>query len=128
MTFLVVYGQTEKRYPIDIELQKCLDTKENCTTQRMTECVFKAADSWENELNKNYNTLLRLLNNEQKVKLKESQRQWIKFRDNELEFSGSFYNRMQGTMWIPVAARTRLDLTKNRALELLDYITTQTSN
>jgi len=128
LTFLLVYGQTEKDHPVDIELQKCLDSKENSTTQGMTQCVIKAADSWDIELNKNYKTLLGLLNEEQKEKLKVSQRQWIKYRDSELEFSRSFYNQMQGTMWIPIAARTRLDLTKQRAQELLGYISTLTMN
>lgn len=128
LTFLLIYGQTEKKHLIDIELQKCLDSKENSTTQRMTQCVTKAADSWDIELNKNYKTLLGLLNKEQKEKLKETQRQWIKYRNSELEFSRSFYNQMQGTMWIPIAAQTRLDLTKQRAQDLLDYISTLTMN
>lgn len=128
LTFLFIYGQTEKKHLIDIELQKCLDSKENSMTQRMTQCLTKAADSWDIELNKNYKTLLGLLNKEQKEKLKESQRQWIKYRDSELEFSRSFYSQMQGTMWIPIAAQTRLDLTKQRAQDLLDYISTLTMN
>ncbi len=128
LTFLLIYGQTEKKHRIDIELQKCLDSKENSTTLKMTHCVTKAADAWDIELNKNYKTLLGLLNKEQKEKLKETQRQWIKYRDSELEFSRSFYNQMQGTMWIPIAAQTRLDLTKQRAQDLLDYISTLTMN
>ena len=128
LTFLLVYGQTEEKHPIDIELQKCLDSKENNTTQGMTQCVINAADSWDIELNKNYKTLLELLNKEQKEQLKESQRQWIKFRDSEMEFSHSVYNQLGGTMWIPIAARTRLDLTKQRAQELSDYISTLTMN
>ena len=126
LTFLLVHGQTEKKHPIDIELQKSLDSKENYSTQRMTECVIKAADSWDNELNKNFKTLLGLLTAVQKEKLKEVQRQWIKYRDKELEFSRSYYNQMQGTMWIPVAAQTRLNLTKQRAEDLSDYILTLT--
>ena len=33
---------------------------------------------------------------------------------------------MEGTMWIPVAAQTKLELTKQRALEIKDYITNLT--
>lgn len=127
-TFLLLHGQSEKKYPIDFELQKCLGSNENSTTQGMTECIVKAADSWDKELNKNFKILLGLLTVEQKEKLKESQRQWIKYRDKELEFSRSFYTQMQGTMWIPVAAQTRLKLTKQRTVELSDYISTLTEN
>lgn len=126
LTVSFVYGQTEKKHPIDIELQKCLDSKENYTTKSMTECIIVATESWDKELNKNYKVLLALLTEEQKEKLKESQRQWIKFRDTELEFSRSFYSQMQGTMWISIAAQTKLDLTRKRANELLDYISTLT--
>ena len=125
-TSLFIYGQTEKKHPIDIEFQKCLDSKENFTTQGMTECVITATESWDKELNKNYKTLLGLLTDGRKVKLRESQRQWINFRDSELEFSRSFYGQMQGTIWISMAAQTRLDLTKRRIQELLNYISTIT--
>jgi len=127
-TFILVYGQTEKKHSIDIELQKCFDSNENYSTKGMTECVITATESWDKELNKNYKILLGLLTDEQKEKLRESQRQWIKFRDNELEFSKSFYGQMNGTMWILIAAQTKLDLTRNRAKELMNYISTLTED
>ena len=40
----------------------------------------------------------------------------------EIEFSNQLYYDMQGTMWIPVAAQTKLDLTRKRTIELKNYI------
>ena len=126
LSFIKVHGQTNEKNPIDIELQVCLESEENFTTAGMTECVSKAIESWDKELNKNYQGLLNLLTSEQKEKLKESQRQWIKFRDSEIVFSNQFYSDMLGTMWIVVASQKQLDLTKQRALELSEYITSLT--
>ena len=122
----IVFGQTDKEHPIDIELQNCLDSSENYTTKGMTDCVIRATEKWDKELNKNYQELLKLLTVEQKEKLKISQIKWIEFRDKELEFSNQLYNDMGGTMWIPIAAETKLEITKKRALELSVYISNLT--
>ena len=117
----LVFGQPDNKYMIDIELQKCLDSSENSTTKGMTDCVIQATAKWDKELNKNYQELLTLLTAEQKRKLKVSQREWIEYREKEIEFSNQIYSDIEGTMWIPVSANTKLELTKQRALEILGY-------
>lgn len=116
------FGQTDKGHPIDIELQNCLDSSENYTTKGMTDCVVRATKKWDEVLNKKYQELLHLLTSEQKEKLKIAQSQWIEYRNKELEFSNQIYSDMQGTMWIPVSAQTKLELTKQRALVIEGYI------
>jgi uncharacterized protein YecT (DUF1311 family) len=118
----LAFGQTEKEHPIDLELQNCLDSSENYTTKGMTDCVVRATEKWDEELNKNYQELLSLLTGEQTDKLKIAQRKWVEYRNNEIEFSNQLHYDMQGTMWIPVAAQTKLDLTRKRAIELESYI------
>lgn len=81
-----------------------------------------ATEKWDTELNKTYKELLDLLTTEQKEKLKIAQREWIEYRDKEIEFSNQLYYDMQGTMWIPIAAQTKLDLTRKRTIELESYI------
>ncbi|MCB0803072.1 MAG: DUF1311 domain-containing protein [Flavobacteriales bacterium] len=117
----LAFGQTEKEHPIDIELQNCLDSRVNYTTKGMTDCVVQATEKWDEELNKNYQELLTLLTAEQKDKLKIAQREWIEYQDKEIEFSNQLYYDMQGTMWIPVAAQTKLELTRKRTIELESY-------
>ena len=54
--------------------------------------------------------------------LLEAQRQWINYRDKEFEFMKNYYyEKKQGTMWSIVAAGSRYDLVKARALELKNY-------
>jgi uncharacterized protein YecT (DUF1311 family) len=108
---------------IDDELKACLDSTENYTTAGMTGCFATATVKWDKLLNQNYKKLLSLLSDEGKVKLRESQRKWIEFRDKELEFSHELYgSELEGTMWIPVAASINMELTKQRALEIEKYI------
>lgn len=116
----ILFGQTE--HPIDLALQQCLDSEENFTTKGMADCVLKALDKWDSMLNKNYNELLQLLSDTQKEKLKTSQVIWLEFRDKEIDFSNQLYYDMQGTMWHTIATDRKLELTKNRALELSGYI------
>ena len=119
---VITYGQADSEYQIDKELQFCLDLSENYTTKGMTDCVIKATEKWDIELNKSYKELLNLLTTEQKEKLKIAQREWIEYRDKEIEFSNQLYYDLQGTMWIPVAAQTKLNLTRNKTIELKSYI------
>lgn len=116
----ILLGQA--KHPIDLALQQCLDSEDHFTTKGMTDCVLKALENWDSELNKNYNELLKLLSDTQKEKLKTSQIKWIEFRDKEIDFSNQFYYDMQGTMWHTIATDRKLELTKNRALELLSYV------
>lgn len=124
LTFFSVttFGQMDSTYQIDKELKECLNSAVNYSTKGMTDCVSLATKKWDTELNLKYKQLLDLLTTEQKEKLKIAQREWIEYRDKEIEFSNQLYSDMQGTMWIPVAAQTKLDLTRKRAIEIESYI------
>jgi len=125
-TLNIVFGQTANTYPIDIELKTCLDSCVNYTTKGMTDCFIQSTEKWESELNLNYQKLQKLLTNVQKEKLINAQKQWLVYRDKELEFSNQLYLGMQGTMWIPVAVESKLELTKQRSLEFSNYISNLT--
>ncbi len=115
------HGQSDT-LTIDRRLQDCLDSSANHTTIGMSECIQKATVLWDAELNRHYQELLQVLSGDQKKQLRAAQRQWIRYRDQELEFSNNLYYDMGGSMWIPVAAERRLQLTKQRALELAGYL------
>lgn len=121
-----VFCQSDEKHKIDIELQNCLDSTENQTTKGMTDCVINATQKWDDELNVNYKNLLNLLTQVQKDKLIIAQREWIEYRNKEIEFSNQVYSDLQGTMWITVSAETNLDLTRKRAQELASYISNLT--
>lgn len=115
-----IYGQTnpeQSKHPIDIELQKCLDTGNN-----MMGCEEKAYQAWDKELNKQYQILMSLLTDTQKEKLSISQRNWIKWRDNEITFTQEIYPDTLGQVWAIGVPAKKTDMTRQRTQELISYI------
>lgn len=123
---VITFGQTVIKHQIDTEYKECLDSSKNYTTKGMTDCVIKATEKWDTELNKTYKKLLELLTDGQKEKLKTVQRKWIEYCDKEVEFSNKLYYELGGTIWISVTAQTRLNLIRQRTLELTDYLSNLT--
>ena len=118
-----LYSQTNKRitHPIDSLLENCLQSDPSSSTASMLNCINSATAQWDDELNKNYKLLMSVLRPEEKEKLKNSQLNWLKFREKEFEFSDAAYNTLEGTMWLVVKANRKLDFVKHRAIELWDY-------
>ena len=79
----------EKEHPIDKFQEEC--TNRDSTTLGMAECLVEATKKWDAEMNKYYNLLMGLLKEDEKKRLKESQRAWIKFRDAEGEVIKHLY-------------------------------------
>lgn len=107
--------------PIDIRLKQCLDSGNNQSTFGMARCTFDAGKQWDQELNKYYGLLMSALSPEGKIKLKDSQRLWISYRDKEIEFAQTLYYNLEGTVWRIAFAERSMELTKQRALELKAY-------
>jgi len=109
-------AQEPTQHPIDKALDACID--KNGSTAGMVECTDKAYAAWDKELNKNYGELMRALNSKQKEALRLSQLEWIRHRDLEFKFLDSMFDTFQGTMYIPMRIGARLDVIKQRAVEL----------
>lgn len=116
-----VKAEESTKHPVDIQLEKCLDSSENYMTSGMMNCYAEARDAWDKELNKYYKLLMDILSADEKEKLRKSQRSWLTYRDNELDFSGTTYYNLDGTMWRVTAAQRSCEIVKQRALELKDY-------
>ncbi|TNE54144.1 MAG: DUF1311 domain-containing protein [Bacteroidetes bacterium] len=119
-------AQIEKEsYPADLKLERCLDTDSMQTTMGMIDCYSWALSEWDQELNKYYGLLMNILSEDEKTQLKKSQRNWIAYRDQEVKFSNEFHYNIQGTLYRIIAAARQMELTRNRALELKDYLDTR---
>lgn len=82
----------------------------------MNDCAgreYKAADT---TLNQVYRQLVSLLDDEEKLQLKEAQTAWLKYRDANCEFVGGQYKG--GTMRPMVHAMCLADMTSSRTGEL----------
>jgi len=120
---LSAFGQNdqESKHPIDTRRELCHSIDSNQTTYGMMQCEAIAKKEWDDEMNKYYKLLMDTLASEEKEKLKTAQRQWIEYRDKELEFSWSMFDGMLGTMWRVVGAGRACDIVKERALDLKSY-------
>jgi uncharacterized protein YecT (DUF1311 family) len=117
------FGQTETdENIIDVQLRECLDSTENETTYGMIKCSIRAGDAWDKELNKYYKLLIKALSADEKEKLVNSQKKWVIYRDSEIEFTRTIYDNLQGTMWRVVSADRQTEITRQRALELKEYL------
>jgi uncharacterized protein YecT (DUF1311 family) len=110
----------KKDHPIDRTLELCL--QKDFTTAGMVECIGRAYEMWDRELNRAYKALDRQLDAKGKASLKKAQLAWLKYRDTEFELIDSIYSKLQGTAYIPARASNRLNIVRARALELNQYL------
>lgn len=118
--------EAQKSYPIDIRLQKCIEA--DGSTVSMVECTQKAQKEWDNELNKYYKLLLAKLSVTEQVTLRESQRQWLVYKEKETKFFTKVYGSQEGSMWDVAIEDRKLNIIRTRAIEFIDYYETLTQH
>lgn len=105
---------------IDQDLDKCL-AKDNSTAGQRN-CINSARDSWDKELNKSYISLSQKLTKTGKKELVEAQRNWISFRDSEFKLIDKYYfDVKKGTLFYVIAENKKLEIVKERALQIKEY-------
>ena len=112
--------ETEVKHPIEEKLSKCLD--DSITTVGMCNCLTEAAKAWDKELNKYYKLLKDELDESGQLLLREAQRKWITYRDNEIKFINYYYSEVKvGTMYSMFAEDRKKEIVRERAEELQEY-------
>ncbi|WP_170265023.1 lysozyme inhibitor LprI family protein [Salibacter halophilus] len=110
---------------LKIEERERLKLDIDYSTNGMVTAALDANREYDELLNKYYKILMKSLNEEDKEILKKSQRNWIVFRDSELELNGVLMNDYYsggGTIQRVIAAVRVLDLTRDRVIELYRYL------
>ena len=115
-----VPAQEAQKHPIDKALEVCTD--KDPSTAGMVRCTEAAYKKWDQELNKNYRTLMARLKPAGKQLLKSAQLSWITYRDNEFKLIDSIYDGIQGTMYIPMRIDEKMQIVKQRALALASHL------
>ncbi|RWX03826.1 DUF1311 domain-containing protein [Flavobacterium cerinum] len=110
-----------QQHAIDADLEQCHAVLENQTTAGMIECEYTARIAWDKEMNKYYKLLMEVLKPVEKKQLRDSQRTWLEYRDNEMNFAATFYKNMDGTAWLVIHAGRLTAIVKQRALEMENY-------
>ena len=116
----IVSAQETPKHPIDAALDVC--TEKDPSTAGMVRCTDIAYKKWDQELNKSYRTLMSRLKPADKLLLKSAQLSWISFRDNEFRLIESIYDKIQGTMYIPMRIDEKMQIVKQRALALANHV------
>jgi uncharacterized protein YecT (DUF1311 family) len=111
----------QSQHPIQEALDSCYNTMAGSTTIGTIECQQQAEAAWDAEMNKYYQLLMDSLPTWQQEQLRNAQRKWLAYRDEEFAWTNQFYLSMQGTLYKIVAASRRREIVQERALELAWY-------
>ncbi|MDU7812949.1 MAG: lysozyme inhibitor LprI family protein [Atlantibacter hermannii] len=101
---------------IDSRLVKCKN--DAVTTIDSQNCYSYAFNEWDAELSKQYKLLLKGQPENVRTALRDSQRLWIKYKDSYSDAMNKFYQQEQGTIWGLIAAESRMNITRDKALDL----------
>lgn len=113
-----LFAQDSKN-PIDIYLDTCME--KNPSTMGILKCTDEAFKLWDAELNKYYKLLMGVLNESDAKTLKDAELKWIEFKEKEFANLEHIYSKMEGTMYIPMHALSKLEIVRIRANQLRDY-------
>jgi uncharacterized protein YecT (DUF1311 family) len=103
-----------KATPYSPDYQRCLDRSDGVTVS-MRQCIADELHLQDLRLNRYYKRVMSRLTGEQKGRLREAQRLWIRYRDANCGFYGGLTG---GSMDIILAGDCTLEMTANRATEL----------
>lgn len=106
--------------PLEMADKACMDNASS--TASMSECADASYKRWDQELNRVYGALRGKLDVSAQAALKESQRQWLAYRDAETRTIGAVYHMMQGTMYVPMRASDAAAIVKARVKQLRGYL------
>ncbi|MDU7378847.1 MAG: lysozyme inhibitor LprI family protein [Enterobacteriaceae bacterium] len=101
---------------IDSTLQKC---KMNAVSSIDTvQCYAIATTAWDKELGTQYKLLMKDLPDNVRVALRDSQREWIKYRNTYYKGIEEFYKKEEGTIWTLISAESKMNVIKDKAIDL----------
>jgi uncharacterized protein YecT (DUF1311 family) len=121
---IIIFAQEEskKQHPIDKWLDDCMAKPDGQSTMGMVECTNQAYEKWDKELNKVYKELMNNLPSDEQKVLKDAQKAWLKYRDEEFKLLDKLYSHKEGTMYLPMHAYSRLAIIRERSLKLADHV------
>ncbi|MDH2068379.1 lysozyme inhibitor LprI family protein [Pantoea sp. GD03673] len=115
MLLFVSTASMAKSLPADAALDRCLN--DASATLAMNQCYATATQAWDQQMNKQYSSLMKTLTGDAKDKLRTAQRTWLSYRDSWLEASRSQL-QSQGTLGSVALSAQHLSLVRNQALML----------
>ena len=110
-------------HPIDVWFDKAMEKTEGVTVN-IRNVQGEAYSRWDKELNRVYNELMDRLNDNDKNRLREAQRAWVKFRDTEFEllWADGLYGHIGGTLAPIVVSDVGRGIVRARVCTLMKYL------
>jgi uncharacterized protein YecT (DUF1311 family) len=108
-------NEAERRCIFAIVVEPCTKTRVGQSSQGASACYHVEQDIWDELLNENFRVLREGLDDDQKEKLRQMQRDWIAYRNTTCGF---YYDKIQGTMANEMTAACLTRETARRALLL----------
>lgn len=116
LLFCLSASAEELKQNIDSTLQKCkMDAVSTIDSQN---CYIKATIAWDTELGNQYKLLMKDQPENVRTTLRDSQRQWIKYRDSYNNGIEKFYQKEEGTIWSLIAAESKMNIIRDKTLDL----------
>src|SRR5262245_40139138 len=109
------------KHPIDVWEEKEMDKTEGVTAS-IRDVQGQVYKKWDEELNRLYQKLMSKLPKEKKALLRESQRNWLKFRDTEYDLLNRAIYAKGGTLSTVVVGSLGNEIVRTRALQLKGHI------
>ena len=116
------FCETGKPHAIDLWFDKAMD-KTGGVTANIRDVQGEAYSRWDKELNRVYGELLKKFNDEDKKRLREAQRAWLKFLDAEsdLLWAEALYGGTGGTLAPVAVSDAARMIVRQRVCTLLQY-------
>jgi len=108
----------EGLYSIDRVLEKCLDPSSGVLP---TECYEGAAKKWDEELNSVQKAVMEKLKGDVQLQLRETQGQWLKFREEEFKFISAI-SKDQEFKNYPFEKAEKMEFVRSETLLLNRYL------
>jgi uncharacterized protein YecT (DUF1311 family) len=112
----------DEKHPIDLWLDK--EIARQFSDSGMQRATKKAEAMWDREMNKSYGALMSRLQSRQKAALARSQKAWLAYRDAEFLATLEIHGTKSGSMWMTLAVGDQMEIVKERALKLEEYLET----
>lgn len=97
----------------------CLEKPENASTAGQVQCIDRERSVWDAILNAEYAMLLKTVPAPARPKLREAQRSWVKFRDQDCVLAYHFFEG--GTISQPMVRNCHSRETARRAMNLRSW-------
>jgi uncharacterized protein YecT (DUF1311 family) len=108
--------------PTEAALDRCLNDPAKFSTAAQVDCEAQANRAYDRRMNVAYAALIKTLPAPAAQQLRQSQRAWLAFLTAERTAAGALYATRQGTMYVPMAASSMTNVTRDRTLQLEGYV------